>query len=443
MAFQLDPRQLVHGPFVTCPNCGSNEFGIYQVGVEMYSRRCRQCWFKGSFPLPPLSRKVVYIDQFAISNMMKTLNARSPRHASAKADPFWLKLFEALERVVKLQLVVCPDSDVHHNESMVFPWYEELKRMYEQFSHGDATFDSTDDVAMRQLNKALLAWLDNKTPQYTFDPKDVVHGNLNHWREPFIISVSGGYPQMIVDGVRAFRDDVHRKINVLFGEELSTSPHKDFKYWFERERQAGGRAIVQSYELYLKRRYEIATSAVPFTYENVYQSNGLDQFRLIMEVLKARKMPEERLMLMLAAFLKSDQFKDYPASRITSLVWAAIGQAAANGQKEPPNAGTSNDIRVLTLAPYCDALFVDNGCRALWEKIPSRYRAFYKVRLFSYNTRDNFLSYLKEIEDNSEPKVIAAAREVYGEPSPFVTMYEYEDRRRQKQAAKKGDTEAD
>src|SRR5713226_2148037 len=164
MGSQFDARMLVHGPFKACPKCGLNEFGVFQVGVEMYSRRCRNCWFKGSFPLPPLSRKVVYIDQFAISNMMKTLNAKSPSHEAARADPFWLALFEALERVVKRQLVVCPDSDVHHQESMVFGCYEELKRMYEQFSHGD-TFDSTDAIAMRQLNKALLAWLDNTTPE--------------------------------------------------------------------------------------------------------------------------------------------------------------------------------------------------------------------------------------------------------------------------------------
>ena len=433
MDLPLDARIFVHAPFRACPRCGLNQFGVFQVAAEMYTRRCQACRFRGSFPLPRLSRKVVYVDQFAISNMMKTLNARSPGHKAAKADPFWLKLFEALERVVKFQLVVCPESDVHHQESMVFGCYEQLKRMYEQFSRG-VTFDSTDAIALRQLNNALLAWLEKRIPEHTFDPADVVRGNLDQWREPFIVSVSGAYPPLIINAVREFRDDVHQKVRVLFDQELRTTPAADFKYWFARERRAGGRGIVQSYYLYLQRNHEIATGAVPFTYENVYQSSGLDQFNLITEVLKARGIPEERLMATLVAFLQSDEFKDYPASRISSLVWAAIGRAAAGGQKEPPNAGTSNDIRLLTLAPYCDALFVDNGCRALWEKIPSPYRAPYKVRLFSYNTRDQFLSYLQDIEDHGDPSVVAAAREVYGEPRPFVTMYEYEERRRQQEA---------
>jgi hypothetical protein len=78
----------------------------------MYTRRCRACWFKAHVGLPPLSRKVVYIDQFAISDMMKTLNAEHPHHAEAAANSFWRELFEALEAVVKRQLVICPDSDI-------------------------------------------------------------------------------------------------------------------------------------------------------------------------------------------------------------------------------------------------------------------------------------------------------------------------------------------
>jgi transcription elongation factor Elf1 len=88
MSLRFDPRLLISGPFKTCPHCGAEEFGILGVGHEMYTRRCRACWFKAHGALPPLSRKVVYIDQFAISDMMKTLNAEHPRHAEAAANPF-------------------------------------------------------------------------------------------------------------------------------------------------------------------------------------------------------------------------------------------------------------------------------------------------------------------------------------------------------------------
>lgn len=123
-------------------------------------------------------------------------------------------------------------------------------------------------------------------------------------------------------------------------------------------------------------------------------------------------------------FLDSDTYKDFPHSRITALAWAAICQAAALGQKKPPNAGMGNDIRVLTLLPYCDAVFVDNGCRALWEKVPRRYRPSYAARIFSYNTKDQLLAYLQEVEDNGDAAVMACVREMHGEPRPNVNMYE-------------------
>ena len=400
-----------------------DEFGVYHIGAQSYSRRCRKCWQKGDFPLWPLSRKVIYIDQFAISNMTKALNKAGPRHTAAAANPFWVTLFERLERVVKLQLVICPDSDVHRHESMVSGFFEPLKRMYEQFSRG-VSFDSTDQIAQRQLNTALLAWLVGEVPQYDFNPERITHHGLQEWKPNYIISVSGEYPASIVGGIRKFRDEVHSKIHALFEDELRTTPNKDFKYWLDREREAGGRAILQARQLYLQRMYEMAIGTVPFSFENVYSSNGLDQFNLIAEVLRARGTPENELVSRLRAFLASDAFKDYPASRIATLIWAAIGQAAAGGQKEPPNAGMSNDIRLLTLLPYCDAMFVDNGCRALWEKVPRKHRLEYRAALFSYNTREQFLAYLKGIEDNGDPAVLACVHDVYGEPRPFLTMYE-------------------
>jgi hypothetical protein len=175
MSLRFDPRLLISGPFKTCPNCGAEELGILSVGHEMCTRRCRACWFKAHAGLPPLSRKVVYIDQFAISDMMKTLNAEHPHHAEAAANPFWRELFEALEAVVKRQLVICPDSDIHSHESAVSGWYDDLKLLYEHFSHG-VSFNSTDEIAQRQLNIALLAWLDKKAPEYNFDAERVTHG---------------------------------------------------------------------------------------------------------------------------------------------------------------------------------------------------------------------------------------------------------------------------
>jgi hypothetical protein len=333
--------------------------------------------------------------------MMKALDKSHPRHRATAADPFWVTLFERLDRVVKLQLAICPDSDVHRQESMVSSHFESLKRMYEHLSHG-VSFDPTEQIAQRQLYSALQAWLAAGKPEYNFDATRVTNSGLQEWKPNYIISVSGKYPDSVISGIRKFRDDVHLQTTELFDGELRNVDQKDFKYWLERERKAGGRAIIQSRQLYEQRMQDIAVGKVSFSFENIYSSQGLDHFNLIVEVLREKGTADKDIVPRLKTFLDSNEFKDYPASRIAALVWAAAGRAAASGQKEPPNRGTGNDIKVLTLLPFCDAMFVDNGCRALWEKIPGRYRPSYKARLFSYNTREQFLVYLDQIEKNAD-----------------------------------------
>ena len=78
---------------------------------------------------PPHFKKVVYLDQFVISEIV---NAIDP----PRVDPFWRQVFEALERVSKLQLVVCPWSPIHRDESLLSGRFERLQQMYEHLANG-------------------------------------------------------------------------------------------------------------------------------------------------------------------------------------------------------------------------------------------------------------------------------------------------------------------
>jgi hypothetical protein len=156
-----------------------------------------------------------------------------------------------------------------------------------------------------------------------------------------------------------------------------------------------------------------------------YTSKAFKTYQLIENVMEGSGVPAAEFEAKLKEFLASDADKDYPVNYISSLVWAAIDQAAALGQGEPPNAGTSNDVEVLCLQSYCDAMFVDNGCRALWKKVPRHYRpAYAKARLFSYNTRDQFFAYLDEVERDGDRAVLHCSRELLGEPRPYLTIYD-------------------
>lgn len=430
MEFHFDPRMLISGPYRQCPRCGKQEFGVLQIGGASYTRKCRDCSHKETSPLWPLEKKVIYIDQFAISNMMKAIDDTARGHEKTIEDDFWLTLFEALERVCKMQLVICPDSDAHQWESMLSPFFEPLKRMYEQLSHG-VSFRSLDSIAQAQVHTAVAAWLKGEAPQYDFNPERATSGRLHDWQGRLLITVSSTWPQDIVDGIRKFRDEVHDKTKEVF-EYYRSKGETSFEFWLEHERRAGAKAIVQSGQLYVQRLDEILEGKVDLKHENMYTSAGLDQLRVIIDAFTAHGVaPDERPGRM-KEFLESDTFDGIPANRIGTLMWAVIARNSALGQKKPPNRGTSNDIQVVSaLVPYCDAMLIDNGCRAIVSSIPKKHWPGYPTKLFSRNNGDEFIAYVKQLETDADPLLLRLVREVYGDdwPKPFLSMYEYERRR--------------
>lgn len=413
----FDPRDLISPPFESCPRCGEPTFGVLSISGTQYSRRCRACFETCSYPLWPVQKKVIYIDQFAISNMMKAIDVTAKGHDRTKADPLWLTLFETLERLCKLQLVICPSSDEHHKESIVSPFFEAAKRMYEQFSHG-VSFHTAEKIAQMQLHVAAVSWLRGEQPEFDLNPKTVTYGGegLHAWHDRVIISLRMTYPDQMVESIREFRDRLHDGV-IRFFEVCRATSEKGYAYWFNRERNASRQAVLESVRLWQEGRLD--------------SSYGLDRFHLLIAVFRRNGVPESDVGPRLRAFLESDAFKDFPASDIATRMWAVIAQKAANGQRKPPNQGTVNDINIVSaLLPYCDAMFVDNKCRALLNDIPAEYAFTYPTRLFSPNTGSAFIAYLKDIEEHADTAILSQVRQVYGPdwPVPFLTMYEQEQR---------------
>ena len=79
------------GPFQTCPGCGAAEtFGILRVGGETMQRRCKACQFSLDEMLPAIDKKVIYLDQFAISEFykVKSKTRRQSARVEQRQNPF-------------------------------------------------------------------------------------------------------------------------------------------------------------------------------------------------------------------------------------------------------------------------------------------------------------------------------------------------------------------
>lgn len=79
---RLDPKIFINPPYITCPNCKKDSFGISGIFSRHFCRRCEECFYPQSnegleiFPLPELNKRVIYLDQLVISNMMFAINPK-------------------------------------------------------------------------------------------------------------------------------------------------------------------------------------------------------------------------------------------------------------------------------------------------------------------------------------------------------------------------------
>ena len=380
---------------------------------------------------PAHFKKVVYLDQFVISEIVNAIDPHAKAHA--RVDQFWRQVFEALERVSKLQLVVCPWSPIHRDESLLSGRFERLQQMYEHLANG-VRFDHPSDVEQRQLGPALSAWLDGKEPpQHDLNPERITNGGLHRWHGRIRVSVSMNHPPKEVRALRQRRTRLHESLSRWF-EECRQRSDKTFEHALKIE-QAGYRdVLLETYrqretgQTELLRQVEAATGE-PYPFEpespvSLVGGPGNDLSYVILESLKHRGVANSDMGERLSAFLSSKHFQEMPINKTSTRLFALIAHDAATHQKTPPDEGAANDIDLVSAyLPYCDAMMIDKRTRLMLER--GKYAANYRCRLFSRNTGDPFLDYLKSIESEADPMIPALVRATYGEDwlKPYVTMF--------------------
>lgn len=183
--FVLAPQDFVTPPFRTCRKCGRDEFGTFSVVDREITRGCRACLHTESRTLPGLAKKVVYLDQFVLSNMAKALDPVWRKERPQQA-PFWLDLFDALDRAVHLQLVVCPRSPIHERESVVHEHFDTLRLLYEYLSV-ETEFEPPEQVYDRQLYSAFRCSLCkrcDREPGFKNMPRHwAIAGAIDSWAD--------------------------------------------------------------------------------------------------------------------------------------------------------------------------------------------------------------------------------------------------------------------
>lgn len=425
MPIKFDPRVFILPPYESCPACGKVALGVLSMGGgTRFTRRCKACWHTADSPLPPIRKRVVYVDQFAISNMMKLLNPRVKGHERAKQDPFWLKLFGALDVLGRAQLVVCPSSADHSTESMYSPFYPALKSLYDYLAWG-VSFQDSDFIHRSQLAVAVKAWLRDAKPPFEFDPQDVVHGRLDHWGDRLLVTIRGEYPDY-VDELRAAREEVASGIAEAFARWQATRS-AGFQEFFKEEWQAYGERLLHVYKGWAEKSIHVALGLEPPSEAALFPAPAATTFNILADIVEESGVSFEKARPRLVEFFRSDVLAEVPFLRISASMFAVIAMKAAAGQREPPNRGTATDVNVVaSLLPYCDAMFVDNTCASLLGDIPRDLRLPYPCRVFSRRTGDQFIAYLDGIRAAMPEPHQDLVRALYGRSwdQPNLRLFE-------------------
>jgi len=425
---KISPRDFINEPYIDCPKCGKKAFGVLMICDNHYCRRCRECFYPrgheqaAAYPLPELNKKIIYLDQFAISNMMLVLNPETKAHQKGRVDPFWKTLFEKVDSSCKLQLIICPDSDFHRHESMLSTFYEPLKRMYKLLS-GGASFYDHDTIHRFQITEQLYKWLGD--PDFKeLGVRDIVHGNINAWQERFIFSVGDFKISGLVEEIRAAREKIAEDLKPVF-QRWQSEKGNDFEYWYEEEKKAHAKVL---WERYAKILQSFASASLGVGALDPWSLSDFASVtvNLILEAFKKQGVEKKYLLQKLFDFLRSDAFENTSYIKISAMLWAALARKAASGRKQPPNRGCVTDIEIVsTLLPYCDAMFIDNEFRGYLSESPLCDEIKYGTRIFSYKTKEAFLEYLDDIALNASRSHLEKVREVYGYEweKPFAELY--------------------
>lgn len=433
MNFHFDPRDMVTGPYIICPKCGKESYGILSIYDSSYIRRCKNCLYpKGnepheSFVLPRINKRVIYLDQFAISNMMKVLNPKTKANKKG-IDEYWLRLFERLDSLCKLQLIVCPDSEYHDNESQVTAFYSELKRMYELLSHGKTFYDK-ETIKNFQLHEHFTNWLVGKNSvALDLDIDEIVHGSINSWTSRLIISVNREINMEAIE-LLEHRNQSYSAIEGVF-RVWSESKNTDFNYWYKNEVESFGKGTLNMYFKHQLKLYEVWNNPEleDFEdYEALLPSSSVRHVNMMLKVLGEHGVEDDILKLSkIVEYFKTANFDNLPFLHLSASLFASIARKAAAGRKKPPNRGTVNDIEMIsTFLPCCDAMFIDNECASYLNEKPLVDNIGFPTKIFSQAKREEFMQFLDEIEQSTSQEHIALVTKVYGESwkTPYVTLY--------------------
>jgi hypothetical protein len=369
---------MLWGPLEPCPHCGrAASYGRCLIERNDLLYRCQHCLAMDRKPLPRVKKKVIYIDQFALSNMVKP-----------KADPFWGDLYSRLLDLAAKNLITCPSSPIHVEESRFSATLREgLKGLYCELAGSDK-FKRPREIEKAQMARLLKQFMglaeSEQDPEWT----DWADENPDRWADFFHVHVDFDIDEDLVEWLRADK--------VRFCDEMAGQ----YEVW---------RQNPQPFDEDVKSN--LASWMSSLLKERAWLAEWLVRW------VQAIDRSETEPMSVVVEFLKSGIWVEAPYLVRWVRVWAKIAELARNPKgPRKPQRGDAFDSQVLSYyAAHCDAMFIDKGFCSIATDPRVCAPGPRGTHFFSEQSRDGFLRYLDGINDGMSQEHREALAFVYGD----------------------------
>jgi hypothetical protein len=375
---------LVTNVLSNCPSCNAKDsFGNVSIN-EHLQRGCKRCNFKSMVFLPPIRKKVIYLDQNFFSAAMRGNDTR------------FSDAIQHVKRLCNLQLLIAPYSSVHEDETHQWRGYDgmtraQLMEFVKDTSRG-AKFIKAFDVMSTQVLKAWGAYLKRRSPEYQCESQDVVSINaLVKWDSYFRIDQSG------------YNRDIELKRRL---KNESTDGLMDALPVWRQSQETFSEAVA----------LEIRDAGQDYLKKYHATQTLINQGEIIAALQQPRSVVESMLEFLpknnvsedirqCEDFFNSQYFAQVPNEWIFSHMFAEIKACVKRGmfanQHEARKSlnGLYGDIKHISLyAPYCDAIAVDNFMADLVQKPMIDIEQRYGTKVFSLKSLDKLHDWLNKLE---------------------------------------------
>jgi transcription elongation factor Elf1 len=374
---------------------------------QFWIARCPQCGLTVEQRLPAIQKKIIYLDQFVLSNIL-----------AGKQDR-WNNVYKQLQLLSYLQVIACPYSEIHQDESVVAEYSRDsLKKLYRHLSDG-LKFASVDWIEHVQLRRSLNQFLGVDEEADNNGYEEFCNQDPNRWTLDMQVYADFPTNQYSVDCINARKKVIQMSLETE-AEQWRKKEGHTYEADVRREAVEHGRLMLSVYHELDGERQKLESELSPelaaiyhhFTGGNVFNPeippSNKPYARIIhylgCEVLKIRPNETDPIAIV-EQFLASEQAtKDTPYLAIMSRLRARIIQQARNPRgARKPKASDDNDIALIShFAPYCDAMVVDNHFRAVATQ--AGVARDFDVRFFSPKCLSSFAEYLDDcLQTISQP----------------------------------------